>query len=477
VISLGANNISKDTLYDKMFDSHVVTQLPTGKYQVLIGLHLIHDVTSSPAFGMLREAGMEVAFPERTFTTADHMLPTDGIERPLKDPQAEVLLSALEENALRHGITYFGPESGKQGIVHVIGPELGLTQPGMTIACGDSHTSTHGAFGAIALGVGTTEVRYLLETQTLSLDRLNVRQINIDGEMQRGVFSKDIILHIMRELGVGGGKGFAYEYAGATVERMSMAERMTLCNMSIEGGALVGYVNPDQTTFDYLRGREYVPKGEAFERAVRYWKSVASSPNARYDDMVKINAGGLEPMVTWGINPGQGIGISGRMPALETMAEGERAVAEKAYKHMGLQPGEPIAGTPIDVAFIGSCTNSRIEDLREAASIVQGYKVAEGVTALVVPGSQSVKRMAEAEGLDSIFMDAGFEWRGAGCSMCLAMNPDRLVGDQRSASASNRNFINRQGSPTGRTHLMSPAMVAGAAISGEIVDVRQFYVG
>ena len=334
-----------------------------------------------------------------------------------------------------------------------------------------------GAFGAIALGVGTTEVRYLLETQTLSLDRLNVRQINIDGEMQRGVFSKDIILHIMRELGVGGGKGFAYEYAGATVERMSMAERMTLCNMSIEGGALVGYVNPDQTTFDYLRGREYVPKGEAFERAVRYWKSVASSPNARYDDMVKINAGGLEPMVTWGINPGQGIGISGRMPALETMAEGERAVAEKAYKHMGLQPGEPIAGTPIDVAFIGSCTNSRIEDLREAASIVQGYKVAEGVTALVVPGSQSVKRMAEAEGLDSIFMDAGFEWRGAGCSMCLAMNPDRLVGDQRSASASNRNFINRQGSPTGRTHLMSPAMVAGAAISGEIVDVRQFYVG
>lgn len=466
--------MSKETLYDKVLDAHVVGVLPTGQLQVFIGLHLIHDVTSSPAFGMLREANAHVAYPERTFATADHMVPTAGSLRPFSDARAERLMSALEENVSRNGITFFGPDSGKQGIVHIIGPELGLTQPGMTIACGDSHTSTHGAFGALALGVGTTEMRYLLETQTLPISRLKVRRISVEGALQRGVFAKDVILKIISTLGVGGGKGFAYEYSGTAVDRMSMEERMTLCNMSIEGGALLGYVNPDQTTFDFIRGREYAPKGEAFERAVVWWRSVASSPNAVYDHVVPVNAADLEPMVTWGINPGQAIGVTQRLPKLADLVEAERGTAEKAYDHMKFKPGEPIIGTKIDVAFIGSCTNSRISDLREAAKIVEGRRVADGVMALVVPGSQSVKYQAEQEGLDSIFKESGFEWRGAGCSMCLGMNPDKLVGDQVSASSSNRNFIGRQGSPLGRTLLMSPAMVAAAAIEGRVADVREY---
>src|SRR3989344_3485689 len=347
-----------------MFDSHVVTQLPTGKYQVLIGLHLIHDVTSSPAFGMLREAGMEVAFPERTFTTADHMLPTDGIERPLKDPQAEVLLSALEENALRHGITYFGPESGKQGIVHVIGPELGLTQPGMTIACGDSHTSTHGAFGTVAFGIGTSQVRDVLATQCLAIQKPKVRRITVTGSLGKGCFAKDVILNIIRTLGVKGGIGYAYEYAGPVLDRMSMEERMSICNMSIEGGARAGYVNPDETAFSYLEDREFSPKDEEFARAVSWWKSIASDPDAEYDDEVTLNGSAISPMVTWGINPGE-------------LAAEERKTAEEAYAHTGFHPGELIQGTKIDVAFIGSCTNARISDLWEAAKIVEGRRVAK----------------------------------------------------------------------------------------------------
>ncbi len=466
--------MSEGTLYDKVFDAHVVDRLPTGQLQVFIGLHLIHDVTSSPAFGMLREAGMRVAFPGRTFATADHMVPTHSLLRPFSDQQAETLVSELERNVRQYGVTFFAPGSDRHGIVHIIGPELGLTQPGMTIACGDSHTSTHGAFGAIALGVGTTEIRYLLETQTLPLDRLNVRRINVDGELQRGVYAKDVILEIIRILGVGGGKGFAYEYGGAVVDRMTMEGRMTLCNMSIEGGALVGYINPDDTTCAYIRGREYAPKREAFDRAVAFWSSVASDPNAKYDHAVNLDGSKLEPMVTWGTNPGHAVGVTQRLPRLEDLPESERGTAGQAYEHMRLTPGGYLVGTPVNVAFIGSCTNGRISDLREAAAILSGRHVAEGVRALIVPGSQSIKYQAEQEGLDRIFMEAGAEWRSDGCSMCLGMNPDRLAGDELCASSSNRNFVGRQGSPLGRTILMSPAMVAAAAAAGKVVDVREY---
>lgn len=397
--------VSEETLYDKIWERHVVDKFPTGQYQIFIGLHLIHDVTSSPAFGMLKETNAKVAYPERTFATADHMVPTDSLS--FTDPRAEVLYNSLRGNAQKYGITFFGMGDERQGIVHIIGPELGLTHPGMTIACGDSHTSTHGAFGALAFGVGTTEIRYILETQTVALDKLKLRRISFDGELPKGVYAKDVILKIISTLGVGGGRGFAYEYAGSTIKGMTMDERMTLCNMSIEGGALIGYVNPDQTTFEHIKGREFAPKGENFERAVAYWKSVASSPDAKYDDVAHFNASQLEPMVTWGINPGQSVGISQNMPKLTEVVDGERDTAEKAYVHMGFTPGEPIYGTQINVAFIGSCTNSRISDLREAAGIFEGRKVADGVRALIVPGSYSVKRQAEQEGLDKIF-EAGF---------------------------------------------------------------------
>ncbi len=465
--------MSQGTLYDKVFDSHVVDKLPTGQYQLIIGLHLVHDVTSSPAFEMLRGRNGKVLFPDRTYATADHMIPTKSLQRPFADFKAESLMRALEKNADKYGITFFGPESGLNGIVHVIGPELGLTQPGMTIACGDSHTSTHGAFGSLAFGIGSTEIAYILETQTLPVSKLNVRRIDFDGALSKGVYAKDVVLAIINGLGVSGGKGFAYEFNGSTIKNMSMEQRMTLCNMSIEGGALVGYVNPDENTFDYLDGRKFSPKGNNFERAIRYWKSIASDSNAQYDDHVKFNAITLEPMVTWGTNPGQSIAISQRMPQLEELAESERGSAKKAYDHMRFTPGDPIYGTPISVAFIGSCTNSRISDLREAAKIFEIYGVADGVTALVVPGSNSVKIQAEKEGLDRIFKGAGAEWREAGCSMCLAMNPDKLIGDQISASSSNRNFVGRQGSPQGRTLLMSPAMVAAAAVKGYVNDVRE----
>jgi len=464
--------MAERTLYDKIWQSHTVGILPTGQTQLFIGLHLIHEITTAPAFDMLRENGLDVAFPERTFATVDHIVPTDIRSRPFLDSEAEELTKALEKNVKQFGVEFFGLDSPNQGIVHVIGPQLGLTQPGMTLACGDSHTSTHGAFGTLAFGIGTSQVRDVLATQTLAMDKLKVRRISINGALGTGVYAKDVILSIIRRLGVAGGKGFAYEYGGSVIDGMNMEERMTVCNMSIEGGALVGYVNPDATTFEFLKGRPYVPKGEAFDRAINYWKSVASDADAKYDDVVNMEGKDIEPTVTWGINPGQAVGVSEKLPKPEEY--GDPDGAKKAYEHMGWQPGSPILGTPIDVAFIGSCTNSRLTDLRAAAKIAKGRKVKAGIRALVVPGSAEVKKLAEQEGLHEVFTAAGFEWREAGCSMCLAMNPDKLNGREVSASSSNRNFIGRQGSPGGRTLLMSPAMVAAAALNGKVVDVREY---
>ena len=465
--------MSQATLFDKVWDLHTVGTLETGETQLFIGLHLVHEVTSPQAFQMLDERGLPVLHPERTFATVDHIVPTDRQVRPLADPMAEEMYEVLERNAARHGIAFYGLDSDYQGIVHVIGPELGLTQPGMTIACGDSHTSTHGAFGTIAFGIGTTQVRDVLATQTLAQTKPKVRRIRVDGQLGPGVYAKDIILSIIATLGVKGGIGHAYEFAGTAIEALSMDERMSICNMSIEGGARVGYVNPDRTTADYVKGRLHAPSGAAFARAEEYWRSIASGPDASFDDEAVLRAEEIEPVVTWGINPGQSVGVSDRLPRLNGVAADERDTAAAAYRHMGLTENDPIAGTPIDVAFIGSCTNSRLTDLREAARVVRGQKVAKRVTALVVPGSKQIAQQAAAEGLPEIFTAAGFEWRGAGCSMCLAMNADKLVGDQVSASSSNRNFIGRQGSATGRTLLMSPAMVAAAAVNGAVTDVRQ----
>jgi len=369
-------------------------------------------------------------------------------------------------------LPFFDRSTGRQGIVHVIGPELGLTQPGMTIACGDSHTSTHGAFGAIAFGIGTSQVRDVLATQCLTVERPKVRRIEVNGRLGGGVYAKDVILAIIGKLGVHGGVGYAYEYGGEVFDHMAMDDRMTVCNMSIEGGARVGYVNPDATTFAFVEGREYAPRGDAFERARRWWASIASPPDATYDDVVSLRGDAIAPMVTWGVNPGQVIGVDQPIPSPEQYEGNESVAIAEALAFMQLRPGRSIAGLPVDVAFIGSCTNSRLSDLREAAGVARGQKVARGVKALVVPGSQNVRALAEAEGLHEVFQAAGFEWRGAGCSMCLAMNPDKLVGDQICASSSNRNFKGRQGSPTGRTLLMSPAMVAAAAITGVVTDVR-----
>jgi 3-isopropylmalate/(R)-2-methylmalate dehydratase large subunit len=385
---------------------------------------------------------------------------------------AEEMIQALEKNCQEHNITFYNIGSGNQGIVHVIAPELGLTQPGMTIACGDSHTSSHGAFGAIAFGIGTSQVRDVLASQTLSLSKLKVRKIEVNGNLKPGVYAKDVILHIIRTLGVKGGVGYAYEFAGTTFAQMNMEERMTVCNMAIEGGARCGYVNPDEITYDYLQNRDFAPKGADWEKALNWWQSLSSNPDAEYDDIVVFNAEAIPPTVTWGITPGQGIGVDEKIPTAAELLEEDRLIAEEAYSYMNLYPGQPIQGTKIDVCFIGSCTNGRISDLREAAKIAQGRQVAAGVKAFVVPGSERVKKEAEAEGLDKIFVKAGFEWREPGCSMCLAMNPDKLQGRQISASSSNRNFKGRQGSSSGRTLLMSPAMVATAAIKGEIADVR-----
>jgi 3-isopropylmalate/(R)-2-methylmalate dehydratase large subunit len=453
-----------DTLFHKVWDAHKVRTLPSGQTQLLIGLHLIHEVTSPQAFDMLRQAGLKVAFPQRTIATIDHIVPTSSQKRPFLDVMAEEMTVALERNCKEFGIRLYLPDVMEQGIVHVIGPQLGLTQPGMTIACGDSHTSTHGAFGAIAMGIGTSQVRDVLASQCLAVEPLKVRRIDVNGQLAHGVYAKDVILTIIRKLGVQGGVGHAYEYGGTTLDRMSMDERMTICNMSIEGGARAGYVNPDETTFAYLKGRQFAPTGAAWDKAVAWWTSMASDRNATYDDRVVLDAASIEPTVTWGINPGQSVGISERIPS--------NADAE-ALAYMGFDPNTPIRGTKIDVAFIGSCTNGRLSDIEEAAKIVKGHQVARHVKALMVPGSRVVAAEAEKRGLHQIFIDAGFEWRGAGCSMCLAMNPDKLEGRQVCASSSNRNFKGRQGSPTGRTLLMSPAMVAAAAIAGEVMDVRE----
>jgi 3-isopropylmalate/(R)-2-methylmalate dehydratase large subunit len=459
------------TLLEKVWDLHTVRQLPTGQTQLFIGLHLVHEVTSPQAFDELRLRGWKVARPDRTFATVDHIVPTKVRTRPFLDVMAEDMMASLERNVREFGLRFAGLDDERQGIVHVIGPELGLTQPGMTIACGDSHTSTHGAFGAVAFGIGTSQVRDVLASQCLALEPLKVRRIRLTGTLPVGVYAKDVILTIIQRLGVRGGTGYAYEYGGDTIERMSMDERMTICNMSIEGGARVGYVNPDDTTFEYMKGRPFAPQGDAFERAKNWWRAMASEADAHYDDDVTIRAEDLEPIVTWGVNPGQSIGVDGQVPSPNDPGVEPQAVSD-ALSYMGLRAGQRIAGTKVDVAFIGSCTNGRLSDLREAARIVRGRRVAPHVKALVVPGSASVSRAAEREGLAEVFRDAGFEWRGAGCSMCLGMNPDKLEGSQVCASSSNRNFKGRQGSPTGRTLLMSPAMVAAAAISGEVIDVR-----
>ena len=463
-----------ETLFRKIWNAHTVRQLPNGQTQLYIGLHLVHEVTSPQAFDDLDAHGWPVRAPHRTFATVDHIVPTRAQARPFADAMAETMTARLERNCERHGIPLFDLSSGAQGIVHVIGPELGLTQPGMTIACGDSHTSTHGAFGAIAFGIGTSQVRDVLASQCVSMSPLKVRRISVEGRLAPGVFAKDVILSIIAALGVKGGTGYAYEFGGEIVHAMSMDERMTICNMAIEGGARVGYVNPDETTIAYLRGRRFAPAGAAFDQAAARWRSVASDSGAAYDDEGRIDGRTIAPTVTWGINPGQSVHIDARLPDPDDVPAVDRAAVTEALEFMAWRPNQPIAGTRIDVAFIGSCTNGRLSDLREAASIAAGRRVAPHVRALVVPGSQAVAAAAEREGLDAIFRDAGFEWRGAGCSMCLAMNTDRLEGREICASSSNRNFKGRQGSPTGRTLLMSPAMVAAAAIAGELVDVRTF---
>jgi 3-isopropylmalate/(R)-2-methylmalate dehydratase large subunit len=463
------------SLFQKVWETHTVRELPGGTAQLFIGAHLIHEVTSPQAFGMLRDLGIGVLRPDRTFATVDHIVPTHTHVRPFEDPLAEGMMVALEQACAEFGIRFFGTDSGRQGIVHVIGPELGITQPGMTIACGDSHTSTHGAFGAIAFGIGTTQVRDVLATQTLALAPLKVRRIEVDGELGAGVYAKDIILHVIRMLGVNGGTGFAYEFAGTTIDGLSMEERMTVCNMAIEGGARVGYVNPEKT-FEFLKGREFAPKGAAWDRAVEYWKGVASDADASYDDVVRIDAADIAPTVTWGINPGQAIAVDENIPSVDDAKdESEAAGIREALEYMKLEGGEPIRGAKVDVCFIGSCTNGRLSDFREVAHFLKGRKVAPGVRALAVPGSQDVAKAAIAEGLDKVFTDAGFEWREAGCSMCLAMNPDKLIGDELCASSSNRNFKGRQGSSTGRTVLMSPVMVAAAAVEGCVADARRTF--
>jgi 3-isopropylmalate/(R)-2-methylmalate dehydratase large subunit len=465
------------TLYEKVFDRHTVGKLPSGQYQLFMGLHLIHEVTSPQAFSMLEERKLEVLYPSRTFATVDHIIPTKSQLRPFQDSLAEQMLVALENNVKRHKIQYFSPENGEQGIVHVVGPENGLTQPGMTICCGDSHTSTHGAFGAIAFGIGTSQVRDVLATQTLSMGKLKVRKIEITGKLRPGVTAKDVTLYVINRLGVNGGVGYAYEYAGEVIERMSMDERMTVCNMAIEGGARCGYINPDETTFEYLRGKKYAPSGAAWDKAVEYWKSVRSDADAKYDDVIVYRGEEIEPMVTWGITPSQSVSVGSKIPTVESFPVDERDSVAEAYQYMAVAPGTPVAGQKIDIAFIGSCTNGRLSDFEAIVNVLRGknFKVAPNVQALVVPGSMHDKREMIKLGWDKIFTDAGFEFREAGCSMCLAMNPDKLKGNQVSASSSNRNFKGRQGSPTGRTLLMSPIMVAAAAIKGEVTDARKLF--
>ncbi|MBK6429217.1 3-isopropylmalate dehydratase large subunit [Candidatus Amarolinea dominans] len=463
------------TLFEKVWNRHVVVQDPGAPAVLYVDAHLVHEVTSPQAFAMLRQRGLRVRRPERTFATMDHAIPT----RPMRmmdialwPADAAHQVRTLRENCAEFGVTLFDIESETQGIVHVIGPELGITQPGMTIVCGDSHTSTHGAFGALAFGIGTSEVGYVLATQCLLQSKPKTFAINVEGTLAPGVTAKDIILAIIRQVGVGGGTGHVFEYRGALIRSLSMEQRMTICNMSIEGGARAGMIAPDETTFAYLAGRPLAPQGADFERAVARWQDLVSDADAVFDREVTLHGSQLEPMVTYGTNPGMVLGISERIPdPAELESAEDRANLTKALAYMGLKPRQSLAGQPVDYVFIGSCTNSRLEDLQAAAAVVKGRRVADGVVALVVPGSKWIKQAAEAQGLDRIFSEAGFEWRGAGCSMCLAMNEDKVPAGKYCASTSNRNFEGRQGKGA-RTLLMSPIMAAAAALHGCVGDVR-----
>ncbi len=458
------------TLFDKIWDDHVVVSEPHAPAVLYIDLHLIHEVTSPQAFSGLSERGLPVRRPRQTVATMDHSTPTTGLV--VSDPIARVQLETLETNCRRHGIEIHRMGSDRHGIVHVIGPELGLTRPGMTIVCGDSHTATHGAFGALAFGIGTSEVEHVLVTQCLLQSRPRTCEVRIEGELGPGVTAKDVVLALIAMIGTNGGTGQVFEYRGSAVRRMSMEERMTLCNMTIEAGARAGMVAPDDTTFEYLRGREFAPKGEEWDRAVEGWRTLATDAAAVFDSSITLDVSDLEPMITYGTNPGMAIPITGRIPVPADHPEpGGREALAKALAYMDIEPGAPVLGQPVDVVFIGSCTNSRISDLRQAAAVIDGHRVADGLRMLVVPGSEAVRRQAEAEGLDRVFTEAGAEWRLPGCSMCIAMNGDQLEPGQYAVSTSNRNFEGRQGKG-GRTFLASPLTAAAAAVTGTITDVR-----
>ncbi|HET7293371.1 MAG TPA: 3-isopropylmalate dehydratase large subunit [Vicinamibacteria bacterium] len=462
------------TLFEKLWDAHLVQAATADTPAVVyIDLQLIHEVTSPQAFTTLRERGLPVRRPDRTLATADHSTPTafarDGRGRiVIQDREAANQVGLLERNCAEFGIRLYGLGSERQGIVHVIGPELGVTHPGATIVCGDSHTCTHGAFGALAFGIGTSEVGHVLATQCLLLEKPRTMAVTFSGALRPGVTAKDLVLGLIATIGAGGGTGHVIEYRGDTVAGLSMEERMTLCNMAIEAGARTGMIAPDAKTFAYLEGRPFAPRGDAWSAAVERWRTLATDPGARFDRDVAFDASVLEPMVTWGTNPGQGVPIRGRVPE----PDGDKS-REKALRYMGLEPGQPMLGRPVDVVFIGSCTNSRLSDLRQAASVMRGRRVAPNVRALVVPGSQQVKRQAEAEGLDRVFREAGAEWREAGCSMCIAMNGDRLASGQYAVSTSNRNFEGRQGAG-GRTFLASPLTAAASAVAGHLADPREY---
>jgi 3-isopropylmalate/(R)-2-methylmalate dehydratase large subunit len=460
------------TLFEKIWDAHVVAQQPHSPAILYIDLHLVHEVTSPQAFTGLRQRGLKVRRPDLTLATMDHSIPTTPPGVPISDPLAAAQIRQMEVNAAEFGIPLHGMDSPHRGIVHVIGPELGRTQPGMTIVCGDSHTATHGAFGALAFGIGTSEVEHVLATQCLLQRKPKTYEVRVAGTLAKGITAKDIVLALIAKIGVGGGTGHVFEYTGEAIRGLSMEQRMTICNMSIEGGARAGMIAPDDTTFEYLCGREFAPKGEAWDQSVARWRGLPTDEGATYDKFITLDASELEPMITYGTNPGMGIKITDRVPTPDSFQDStQKAAFEKAMTYMGLQPGQSLLGHKVDVVFIGSCTNSRISDLRLAASLLKGRKVAEGLRVLVVPGSQDVKRQAEQEGLDRVFKEAGAEWREAGCSLCIAMNGDHLQPGQYAVSTSNRNFEGRQGKG-GRTFLASPLTAAAAALTGRVTDAR-----
>ena len=460
------------TLFEKIWDRHLVASIDESTNLVFIDLHLVHEVTSPQAFDSLRLAGRKVKHPEMTLATVDHGVPTSNRLLGIKDPLSKIQIEALENNCEEFGVTLFGINDPRQGIVHVIGPEQGITQPGMTIVCGDSHTATHGAFGALAFGIGTSEVEHVLATQTLAMEKPKTMKVEVIGDVSEGVGPKDIILGIIRKIGTGGGAGHVIEYVGDVIQNMSMENRMTICNMSIEGGARAGMIAPDEVTFNYLKEKNYAPKGSDWDDAIAEWGNLYSDEDAEFDKVVTINANELEPSISWGTNPSQVIFVNDTIPHPDDFnEESEKEAASRALEYMDLKPGEKINEIQLDRVFIGSCTNGRIEDLREAAEVVKGKKVSETIGAMIVPGSTLVKKQAEAEGLDRIFIEAGFDWREAGCSMCLGMNPDILSPGERCASTSNRNYEGRQGAG-GRTHLVSPKMAAAAALYGKFVDIR-----